>query len=111
MYVCRYTEQYQYACDFVICENCYNKHNSTRSRQNNDVDAQRLPDMFYPFLNKHTGEAQFVENPLEYHKLQYIWIPSWQSKNGKNCRTRHKESKKEFIILAIVAKVAKRVEV
>ncbi len=96
VYVCRYTEWYQCACDFVICENCYNKHNSTRSRQNNNMNTQWLQDMFSPLSNEHTGEVWCAENPLEYHKLQYlnmsdsahIWIPSWWSKNGKNCRAR-----------------------
>ncbi len=44
--------------------------------------------MFYPSLNKHTGEAQWVESPIGYLKLQYlkmsyyahIWIPSWQKR-------------------------------
>ncbi len=63
--------------------------------------------MFYPFLNKHTGEAQFVENPLEYHKLQYIWIPSWQSKKQKNWRTKTTK----FISLVIVAIVTKNFKV
>ncbi len=110
--VCRYAEQYQCARDFVICKNCYNKHNSTRSRRNNNVKAQRLQDMFSPLLNKHTGEARCVENPLEYHKLQYlnmtdsahIWIPSWQNKK----QNKKKESKKKFIFLVIIAKAAKR---
>ncbi len=36
------------------------------------MNEQRLQDMFYPLFNKHIGEARCVENPLEYHKLQYL---------------------------------------
>ncbi len=72
VYVCGYAEWYQCACDFVIYENCYNKNTSKKSRQNNNVNAQRLNDMFYPSLSKHTGEVCCVENPLECHKLQYL---------------------------------------
>ncbi len=51
------------------------------------MTAQKEQDVFTPLLNENTGEAQSVESPLEYHKLQYhkmsdsthIWIPSWQS--------------------------------
>ncbi len=104
MYVCRYAEWYQCACDFVICENCYNKHNSTRSRQNNNVNAQRLQDMFNLLFYKHTGEARCVENPLEYHKLQYlnisdsahIWIPSWHNKKWKELQNQKKRGKGEI---------------
>ncbi len=72
--------------------------------------------MFPPLFKEHTGEIQCVENSLEYHELQHlnmsdsahIWIPSWQSKKRKNCRTRKKESKKKFIFLVIIAKVAKK---
>ncbi len=47
--------------------------------------------MFYPLLNKQTGEAQCVENQVEYHKLQYlkmsdsahILILSWQNKKWR----------------------------
>ncbi len=61
--------------------------NNTRSRQHNTANAQRLQDMFYPLLNKQTGEAWCVGNEVEYHKLQYlkmsdsahIWIPSWKN--------------------------------
>ncbi len=101
----RYKERYHCACDFVICEKCYTKHNSTRSSQNNNVNAQRLKDMFYQLLNKLTGEARCVENPLEYHKLQYlnmsdsahIWIPSWQSKKWKELQNQKKGIKKEIM--------------
>ncbi len=30
VYVCRYAEWYQCACDFVICENCYNKNTGNK---------------------------------------------------------------------------------
>lgn len=88
VYVCRYAERYQCACDFVICENCYNKTNNKKSRRSNSVNAQKLHDMFNPPLNEQTGEGRCVENPVEYHKLQYLkmsdsahaWIPSWRVK-------------------------------
>ncbi len=66
----RYAEGHQFASDFVICQNYYNKNNSTKWQQDDSVNAQRLQDMFYPLMNKHTGEARCVENPVEYHKLQ-----------------------------------------
>ncbi len=62
VYVCRYAEQFQGECDFVICQDCYNKNNNTRSRQHNTVNAQRLQDMFNPLLNKRFGEAWCVGN-------------------------------------------------
>ncbi len=42
------------------------------SRQNNKANVQKQHNMFNPSLNEHTGEAQCIENPLEYHKLQYL---------------------------------------
>ncbi len=62
VYVCRYAEWYQCECDFVVCQDCYNKNNSTRSRQHNTVIAQKLQDMFYQLLNKQTREAHCVGN-------------------------------------------------
>ncbi len=52
------------------------------------MNAQKLHDMFNPPLNEQTGEGRCVENPVEYHKLQYLkmsdsahaWIPSWRVK-------------------------------
>ncbi len=75
--------------------------------------------MFTPLFNGHTNEARCVESPLENHKLQFltvsdsahIWIPSWQSKKWKELQNQKKESKKEFIFLVTVAKVAKKFEV
>ncbi len=72
VYMCRFAEWYQCACDFVICENYYNKYISTRSRCNNNTNPQKLNDMFNTSLNKHTGEVQCVENLLECHKFQYL---------------------------------------
>ena len=88
VYVCRYAERYNCACDYVICETCYNKNNPSRSRRCANINEQKLYDMFYPLLNEHTGEARCVEDPEEYHKIQYlnmsdsahIWIPSWRGK-------------------------------
>ncbi len=84
VYVCRYAEQFECECDFVICQDCYNKNNNTRSRRYNTTNAQKLHNMFNPLLNEQTGEARCVGNQVEYHKLQYlkmsdsahIWIPS-----------------------------------
>ncbi len=98
--MCRHAGRYQYAYDFVICENCYNKNTSKKSKENNNSNAQKQQDMFTPLINEHTGEAWCVENPLEYHTLQYlkmldfahIWTPSWQCKNT----ARIVEPKKEF---------------
>ncbi len=70
VYVCRYTEQYQFARVFAICENHSNKNNSKKLRRNNNMNAQKQQDMFNPSLNEHTGEVQCVESPLEYHILQ-----------------------------------------
>ncbi len=104
VYVCRYIEQYQCACNFVICENYYNKTISTRSRHNINANTQKLNDMFNPSLNKHTSESQCVENPLEYLKLQYvkmsdsapIWIPLRQKKKWKQLQNQRKGVKGEI---------------
>ncbi len=48
VYLCRYAEQYQWESDFVVCQDCYYKNNSTRLRQHNTVNAHKLQDMFYP---------------------------------------------------------------
>ncbi len=88
VYVCRYAERYDCACDIVICETCYNKNNKTRLKHSTNINTQKLHDMFYPLFNEHTGETWCVENPVEYHKIQYlkksdsayIWIPSWRGK-------------------------------
>ncbi len=64
VYVCRYAEQYQCECDFIVCQDCNNKNNSTRSRQYNTDNAPMLQDMFYPLLNKWTGEALCVGNQV-----------------------------------------------
>ncbi len=62
VYVCRYAERFECECDFVICQDCYNKNNNTRSRQHNTTNAQKLHNMFNPLLNEQTGEAQCVGN-------------------------------------------------
>ncbi len=62
VYVCRYAEQFQCECDFVMCHNCYNQNNNTRTRQNNTANAQMIQDMFNPLLNKQTGEVGCVVN-------------------------------------------------
>ena len=44
--------------------------------------------MFNPLYNEHTSEARCEENPVEYHKIQYLkmsdsahlWTPSWREK-------------------------------
>ncbi len=84
VYVWRYAEQFKCECDFVICQDCYNKNNNTRSRRNNTTNAQKLHNMFNPLLNEQNGEVQYVGNQVECHKLQYlkmsdsahIWISS-----------------------------------
>ncbi len=81
-------ERYNCTCDYVICETCCNKHDKTRLQHSTNINTQKQHDMFNPTLNEHTGEAQCVENPVEYHKIQYlnmsdfahIWIPSWRRK-------------------------------
>ncbi len=116
VYVCRYAERYQCACDFVICENCYNKHNSTRSRQNHNANAHKLDDMFNPLFNEHTGEARCVENPIEYHKLQYlnmsdsahIWIPSWRSKKRIELQNQKKGAREEIYFPSDCCKSCKK---
>ena len=88
VYVCRYAERYQCECDYVICETCYNKSNEARTRRRTISNTKKLHDMFNPLLNEHTGEARCLEDPVEYHKMQYlkmsdsahIWIPSWREK-------------------------------
>ncbi len=95
-YVCRYAKRFQCECDFVICQDCCNKNNNTRSTQNNTANAQRLHDMINPLLNRRTDEAQCVENCIEYHKLQHleisdsahIWIPSWRNKKQKQLQNK-----------------------
>ncbi len=72
VYVCRYAEWFECECDFVICQDCYNKNNNTRSRQHDTANAQKLHNMFNPLLNEQTGEAQCVGNQVEDHKLQYL---------------------------------------
>ena len=104
VYACRYAERYQCACDFVICENCYNKTNNTKSQQSNSVNAQKLHDMFNPPLNEHTGEGRCVENPIEYHKLQYlkmsdsahIWIPSWRTRKRSELKKQQNRKNEEI---------------
>ncbi len=72
--------------------------------------------MFYPSLNKHTGEAQCVENPVEYHKLQYlnmsdsahIWTPSWQSKKQKELQNKKKGVNKEIYFPSDYCKSCKK---
>ncbi len=84
MNVCRYAGQYQYECEFVICENRHIKNNMTRSWRNNSENAQKLQDMFCPSLKKHIGEVLYQENPVEYHTFQnhkmsessHIWTHS-----------------------------------
>ncbi len=101
VYVCRYAEWYQCSCDFNICANCHNKTNNTRLQHSNSVNAQKLHDMFNPPLDEQTGEGHCVENPVEYHKLQYlkmsdsahIWIPSWHTKNNKLTKQQKEKNK------------------
>ncbi len=89
--MCRYAEQYHCVCDFVVCQDCYDKNNNSRSRQCNTAHVQKPQVLFYWLLNEQTSEAQCVGNWVEYHKLQYlkisdsahIWIPSWQNKKQK----------------------------
>ncbi len=73
--MCQYTERYNCASDYVICETCYNKNNQARSQRSANINEQKLYDMFYPLLNEHTGEARCVEDPEEYHKIQYLNMP------------------------------------
>ncbi len=102
VYTCRYAERYQCVYDYVICEHCYNNNNQGRSWQSNSINAQKLNDMINPFFNEHTGEAWCVDNPVEYHKVQYlnmsdsahIWIPSWRRKKRSQCRRKQVGSMK-----------------
>ncbi len=104
VYVCRYAERFECACDFVICQDCYNKSNNTRSRRHNTANAQKLNDMFNPLLNEHTGEVRCVGNQVEYHKLQYlkmsdsahIWVPSWRNKNQRELEKQKKGKNDEI---------------
>ncbi len=81
------------ACDIVICQNCYNNNNNKRSRRNQNVNAQKQHDMFYPSSNKLTGEELCIESQVEYPQLQNLKnsdsahkrILPWTNKNGKNC--------------------------
>ncbi len=106
VYVCRYAEQFECECDFVICQDCYNKNNNTRSRRHNTTNAQKLHDMFNPLLNEQTGEARCVGNRVEYHKLQYlkmsdsahIWIPSWRNKKRAELQKQNKRKNDEITI-------------
>ncbi len=60
----------------------------TIKQDHGKVQAPMHNVMLIPLLNKHTGEAQCVDDPVEYHKMQYlkmsdsthIWIPSWRKK-------------------------------
>ncbi len=112
VYVCRYAEQCQCECDFIVCQDCNNKNNSTRSRQYNTDNAPMLQDMFYPLLNKWTGEALCVGNQVEYHKLQclkmsdsaHILISSWQNKKRKELQNKKGKSDK-ITFLVNAAKV------
>jgi len=105
VYVCRYAERFECECDFVICQDCYNKNNNTRSRRHNTTNAQKLHDMFNPLLNEQTGEARCVGNRVEYHKLQFlkmsnsahIWIPSWRKKKREELKKQKKSKKNEII--------------
>ncbi len=99
MYVCKYAERYRCACNFVICANFYNKTNNMKSQCSNSVNAQKLHDMYKPPLNEQTREGWCVENPVEYHKLQYlkmsdsvhIWIPSWCTRKQNELKKQKKE--------------------
>ena len=62
VYVCRYAERFERECHFVICQDCYNKNNNTRSRWHKTTNAQKLHNMFNPLLNEETGEARCVGN-------------------------------------------------
>ncbi len=103
VYVCRYAERFECECDFVICQDCYNKNNNTRSRQHNTSNASKLHNMFNPLLNEQTGEVWCVGNQVEYHKLQYlklsdsaqIWIPSWQNKKRTKLQKQKKTKNEE----------------
>ncbi len=59
----------------LMCENYYNKINKTKSQCDNSMNAQMQHGMFYPLLNKHSGEACCIENLAEYHKLLYLELP------------------------------------
>ncbi len=114
MYVCRYAEQFECGCDFVICQDCYNKNNNTRSRQHNTANTQNLNNnMFNPLLNEQTGEVRCVGNRVEYHKLQYlkmsdsahIWIPSRQIFFGQNCKRKKKRKNYKIIFPSECCKI------
>ncbi len=104
VWVCKYAERFECACDFVICQDCYNKNNNTRSRRHNTANAHKLQDMFNPLLNEHTGEARCVGNQVEYHKLQYlkmsdsahIWVPSWRNKKLRELEKQKKGKNDEI---------------
>lgn len=72
--------------------------------------------MFNPLINEHTGEARCVENPIEYHKLQYlnmsdsahIWIPSWRSKKRKELQNQKKGAREEIYFPSDCCKSCKK---
>ncbi len=113
VYFCRYAERFECKCDFVICQDCYNKNNNTRSRQNNTANAQKLHNMFNPLLNEQTVQARCVGNQVEYHKLQYlkmsdsayIWIPSWRNKKRAELQKQKKVKLTKLLSPVNAAKV------
>jgi hypothetical protein len=60
--------------------------------------------MFNPPLNEHTGEGRCVENPIEYHKLQYlkmsdsvhIWIPSRRTRKRSELKKQQNRKNEEI---------------
>ncbi len=79
------------------------------------MNAQRLDDMFYPSLNEQTGEVRCVQNPLEYHKLQYLkmsdsahfWIPLWQSKKWKELQNQKRSERRNPFSYWLLQKLPK----
>ncbi len=57
VYVCRYSKQYQCACDIVMCENCYNKNNNTMSQHVNSVICSKQHDMLNTLFNDNSDKA------------------------------------------------------
>ena len=87
VYVCRYAKRYHCSCDFVICNDCYDKRKISKSRRHTVVNKKKQYDMFNPFFDEHNEDGRCVNNPVEYHKnpnliesrSAHIWTSSWGS--------------------------------